>query len=102
MEQVKEFCCELKSQNELVKIWYFDTYEEALEKMFTIQNIDLSEVEIYVGKTENKDRKRTKPLVVKESFVISGDEIMNDLKGKISELLTEEDLDESEEEREDE
>ena len=61
----KEWCCELKVENDY-RIWYYDTYKEALDKLVELQDIQREIICLYAGKTKNKDRKRHIPLLTQE------------------------------------
>lgn len=68
MEDKKEYCCELITSNE-IKIWYFDTYMQALDKLRSLQNANVEMECLFAGKTENKDRRRDLPIVLMDEEV---------------------------------
>lgn len=68
MDEIKEYCCQIKTPTQETRIYYFDTNDDAQNKMLELQVIPIQDVNIFAGRTENKDRKRTTPVVLQEEI----------------------------------
>ena len=64
-KEEKEFCCSLKALG-INKIWYFDTYEEACNKLKELESTVIQDIQLYAGKTVNVNRTRAEPIVLTE------------------------------------
>ena len=65
---MKEYCCQIKVDGKVDRIWDYDTNQEAQDKMNEIQSTSKRDIEIFAGKTVNKDRKRTNSVILQEEI----------------------------------
>jgi len=72
---MKEYCCQIKVDGKVDRIWDYDTNQEAQDKMNEIQFTSKRDIEIFAGKIVNKDRKRINPVILQEEI----DEIIETL-----------------------